>query len=320
MASIKRVSKGWRVQVFVGGKRASKTCKTKSEAEQWAAEKAIELQSLAGGLSITHTVGDVFQRYAREVSPAKRGHRWEQVRLDFLGRDPLARVRLADLGPQHLAQWRDRRLKEVSGSTVNRDLNLISHCFAIARDEWRWIRDSPTTGVRRPKEAPARDRLITDDEIQRVLIACEYHDSYPVETVAQRVACAFLFAIETAMRAGEICSLTESSVTGRVAHLPKTKNGFPRDVPLSVRALELWGKVPGGFGLSPSRLDANFRNARDRAGCSGFTFHDARHLAVTRLSRKLDVLALARMTGHKDLKQLQRYYNASADELAGRLD
>ena len=242
------------------------------------------------------------------------------VRLGFLSRDQLADVRLSDLNATHLAQWRDRRLRDVSGSTVNRDLNLISHCFAIARDEWRWIRESPTTSVRRPKEAPGRDVLITQDQIDRILLACGYAEDAPVETVAQRVAVAFLFAIETAMRAGEICGLRPEHVRGRAAHLPRTKNGFPRDVPLSTRALELWAKIPGGLGVSARNLDANFRKYRERAGVEGITFHDTRHLAITRLSKRLDVLALARMTGHRDLKQLQRYYNESAEELAGRLD
>ena len=304
----------------VSGVVATATHDTKGEAQQWAADKERELQALAGGISLTHTVRDAFDRYAREVSPGKRGARWEAIRLEFLSRDPIADIKLADIGAHHIAQWRDRRLKTVSGSTVNRDLNLISHCFAIARDEWRWIRESPTTGVRRPKEAPPRDRLITDDEINRILIACGYADGRPVETVAQRVAVAFLFAIETAMRAGEICSLTPASIAGRVARLPKTKNGFPRDVPLSARALELWAMVQDGFQMTPGQLDANFRKARARAGVEGITFHDTRHLAVTRLSRKLDVLALARMTGHRDLKMLQRYFNPTAESLAEKLD
>jgi integrase len=227
---------------------------------------------------------------------------------------------LAEVSKTDIAQWRDRRLQAVSGSTVNRELNLISHCFAIARDEWGWIKESPTSGVRRPKEAPPRETLITDDQINLILIACGYADGRPVESIMQRVAAAFLFAIETAMRAGEICGLGPSDVTGRVARLPMTKNGFARDVPLSTKAMELLAAVDGNFGLTPGQLDINFRKARERAGITGITFHDTRHLAITRLSKKLDVLDLARMTGHRDIRQLLRYYNAPASETAKRLD
>jgi integrase len=56
-----------------------------------------------------------------------------------------------------------------------------------------------------------------------------------------------------------------------------------------------------------------------RSLVEGLTFHDFRHEAITRLARKLDVLDLARMVGHRDLRQLAIYYNATAEEMAGRL-
>lgn len=50
------------------------------------------------------------------------------------------------------------------------------------------------------------------------------------------------------------------------------------------------------------------------------TFHDARHEACTRLARKLEVLDLARMIGHRDPRSLMIYYNPTASEIAERLD
>jgi len=49
------------------------------------------------------------------------------------------------------------------------------------------------------------------------------------------------------------------------------------------------------------------------------TFHDTRHEALTRIARKLDVLDLARMVGHRDARSLMIYYNATAEEIAQRL-
>jgi integrase len=113
-------------------------------------------------------------------------------------------------------------------------------------------------------------------------------------------------------------------VAGRFARLPRTKNGEPRAVPLSRAALALLERLPSDgasvFGLSSASLDTLFRRARQRAGIEGLTFHDSRHEAVTRLARKLDVLDLARMIGHRDLKSLQVYYNATPSEIAARLD
>ena len=59
--------------------------------------------------------------------------------------------------------------------------------------------------------------------------------------------------------------------------------------------------MPDGFDLSTVSLDAMFRKCRQKAGVEGVAFHDARHLAITRLARKLNVLELARMVGHRDI-------------------
>jgi integrase len=115
-------------------------------------------------------------------------------------------------------------------------------------------------------------------------------------------------------------------VAGRVATLIETKNGTKRKVPLSPRAVALLELLPPPkengtvFGLTAKSLDALFRKAKTRAAIDDATFHDTRHLAITRLAKKLNVLDLARMVGHRDLKQLQVYYNETAEEMAKRLD
>jgi integrase len=58
-----------------------------------------------------------------------------------------------------------------------------------------------------------------------------------------------------------------------------------------------------------------------KAGVEGATFHDARRTATSRLAQKVDVLTLAKITGHTDLKLLMStYYSVSMDDVAGRLD
>ena len=48
-------------------------------------------------------------------------------------------------------------------------------------------------------------------------------------------------------------------------------------------------------------------------------FHDSRSEAIWRLSKKLDVLELARVIGHRDVRSLMIYYQTDADTLADRL-
>lgn len=336
MASFSKVKGGWRVQVAIQGVRESRTFPTKGEASAWASQRETEIRmEKTTGVQRGRTVGDAFDRYEKEVSATKRGYRFEVLRLGAIGQwqvdgSPFRDMRLADATSEVIGKWRDHRLNtdKMTGSTVNRELNLLSNVFAIAAKEWKWIAVSPTTDVRRPKESEPRDRLYTEDEIERIcfVLGFDLGGEERVETVAQRVAVAFLFAIETAMRAGEICGLMPQDVAGRVATLTETKNGTKRKVPLSTRAVQLLELLPapdeGGsvFGLAPKPLDAMFRKYRIRAGITDATFHDTRHLAITRLAKKLSVLDLARMVGHRDLRQLQVYYNESAENMAARLD
>lgn len=91
-----------------------------------------------------------------------------------------------------------------------------------------------------------------------------------------------------------------------------------RKAPDHLRTTKL-GRGESVFGVSDALRDALWRKARKRAEIVGLTFHDLRHEATTRLARKLDVLDLSRMTGHRDLKSLRMYYNPAAEEIADRL-
>lgn len=334
MASFTKRDGNWRAQIFHLGKRESATFPTKAQAQAWASRRETELREQKdGGIISGKTLADAFRDYEIKISRHKRGHRWEALRMNAMAEclidgKKMGEILLTDLSPAHIAQWRDERLKSVVGATVNRDMNLLSNVLTVARKEWNWIGESPTKEVRRPKDSPPRDRRISEDEIDRLCIGLGFADGEPVTTKTQAVAVAFLFAIETAMRAGEICGLTAEMVAGKVAHLPATltKNGRKRDVPLSTRARELLAMLPqpddGGllFGLTSPSLDALFRKAKARCLIVDLTFHDTRHEAITRLAKKLQVLDLARMVGHRDLRMLQIYYNESAADMAARLD
>lgn len=315
--------------MYVQGVRDSATFATKAKAQAWAAMRETELRTQnETGILSGKTLADAFDRYEKEVSPHKKGSRWESIRMAAIryhevDGKKLGEYKLVDLTPEILGKWRDMRLKTIKGSTFNRDMNLLSNIFTVARKEWRWVADSPTKDVRRPRNPPPRDRRISQDEIDRICLALGFSGD-PVQTKMQSVAVAFLFAIETAMRAGEICLLRPEWISGRVVHLPDiaVKNSVKRDVPLSKRAVELLELLPKDtlFNISSASLDAIFRAAKEKAGVEGLTFHDSRHEAITRLSKKLGVLELARAVGHRDLRMLQVYYNESAADIAQRLD
>lgn len=320
MASISRHGKGYRAQVARAGVRKSKLFPTRQAAKDWAAR--VEYEILNGEkVAAAMTFGAVMDRYARERSSAKRGARWEIIRLERFQRDPISKIQMGNLSARHFADWRDKRLLEVAPASVLREMQLMSSVLTVARREWQLIGDNPMQDVRRPQKPLPRDRLPTDDELDRM----QHSAGNDLSKATARAFHAFKFSMATAMRAGEVSGLEWDRVDlgRRVAHLSHTKNGRPRDVPLSLEAVRLLEELPRlnpVFGLSSRQLDVLFRKMRDRAGVVGLTYHDSRHAAVTALSRKLDVLALARMVGHTDLRQLQSYYNESAEELAKRLD
>jgi integrase len=311
----------WRHRFMLDRTRYSGTFPTKAAALAWEAGKRSAVTAAPG---TDKTCADAFERYAREVSVLKKGAVWERRRLNAMIASPLGKRPIASVSASDVAAWRDGRLRTVKGATVIREFNLLSHVFAVARKEWHWLSESPTRDVSRPKDSAPRDRLISEDEIERMCLALGFHEAV-CTTVGERVAVAFLFAIETAMRSGEICALRPGWVSGVVAHVPAlvAKTGVKRDVPLSNRARELLTYLPPAdplFNLSAASRDAIFRKARNMAGIVDLHFHDTRHEAITRLSKKLDVLALARVVGHKDIRELQTYFNARAADLAKLLD
>jgi integrase len=322
MANFEKRESGWRVRVRKAGQSYSASFPNKVQAKEWAAQ--IEADIIAGklGKSPDKTFGELIDRYLKEVTTTKRGERSERLRLERLKRDKVAQVKLEHLTPDVFADWRDRRMKEVSNASVIREFTTMSHACSVAVKEWRWLRDNPMSVVRRPPETPPRQRLITQAEIDRILLVCGSDYS----TKMGRVGAAFEFAIETAMRAGEICSLTWEWVFDSHVHLPTTKNGNSRDVPLSGTAKLLLSRVREAqvgehcFGLSSGVLDTLFRRARDRALVEGITFHDTRRVALTRMSKVFGLMELARISGHRDLSILQNvYYTPPIQDLADKL-
>ena len=288
------------------------------------------------------TLFKLLDRYLTDVVPTKRGADVEKVRIKTLQRDSLSKHKLSALSPLVLVDWRDRRLAAgAAGATVNRELNVISAVINWARKDLMVSMDNPVAAIRRPPAGKSRDRRLEPGEDVRLLKALSDHSGqearedgkkYRVGTRNPWIKPLARLALETAMRRGEILALEWENVDlqRQTAFLPETKNGESRTVPLSTRAVailkdlqtgkgqaDLVGKV---FPVSANAVKLAFARARKRAGLDDFRFHDLRHEATTRLADKLDnVLELAAVTGHKDLRMLKRYYHPRAEDLAKKL-
>lgn len=99
--------------------------------------------------------------------------------------------------------------------------------------------------------------------------------------------------------------------------LERTKTGGPAEVPIPRRARKLF---PATFTVGANEGSVLFSKLLDELLIDGLRFHDARASALTWLSRRVDVLTLARISRHQDLRLLsQVYYRESAAQIAARL-
>jgi integrase len=329
VAYLRKVKGGWRAEVEKLGIRRTKTMPTKAEAANWAAAEEAAILADKNARWPRKTLADAIKRYREEVSSQKRGERAEGLRFDAIERDFPALVGklLYEVTTDDLVTWRTARLKAVSSGSVRRDANLLRNLFSRARDEWKWIPESPFKGFKVPSDNPPRERRVAPAEVKRLCRWLGYRTG-AVEGKQQQVALAFLVALRTAMRASELLSLSDATVdlAKRVAKVPhKTQHltGRMREVPLSKAAVRLLRQRAGRgqfFDLTDKSLDALFRKARDALLIEGLHFHDSRAEALTRLAKRVDVLTLARISGHKDLRMLLNvYYRESSEDIAARI-
>ncbi len=322
MATICKHGKGWRAQIRrLGHPVLSRTFPLKAQAQEWALVTERELLSGHFVAAHKHTLREAFEKYADEVSPKKRGGRWEQYRLlaDPIRLATMASKAIGSVTATDVSAWRDKRLRDVSGATVRREMNLLASVFRVAIREWRWLGISPMLEVDKPVNPRSRRRRVTQAEIGRI-------SDKLTGPSGKEVLAGFLLGIESGMRAGEMWSLTRDQIDldKRVCRLLKTKNGDERDVALSPVAAEiikglLKDKRKELFKVGIGTRDTLFRKARDAAGIENLHFHDSRSEAIYRLSKKLDVLELARQIGHRDVRSLLFYYQSDAAELAQKL-
>lgn len=332
----------------------SRTFLYKEDAERWAraTERQLETAGFIDRREAERTsLKAVLERYRQEITPSKKSAAVETIIIGNLTHDAaLSTLTMAALGSSDVAAWRDRRLKKVTGATVNREIDVLSSVINHARREWGIHIENPVPLVRRPPKARARDRRLSEEEERYLLEALGNAPRNDNGTFAKSarnpwLVPIFRLALETAMRRGELLALDWKHVDlkRQTAHLTDTKNGDARTVPLSTRAVTVLQELPKPhkgpvFPLSPLALRKAFTRSVERARAKyeadcklehhrplpGFLadvhFHDTRHEAASRLSEKLsNVLELSAVTGHRDLRMLKRYYHPRAEDLARKL-
>jgi integrase len=323
MATIRERAGRWQAIIKRKGyPQQSRTFDLRKDAEKWARQQ--ERQMDAGQWvdrteAEQTTLAELLDRYAREISSTKRGKESELYRIEQFKRSTLAKYSPAAVTGQLISTWREERLREVSGGTVLREMQLLSHVFAVAMREWGIaLHNNPVAMVRKPAPGKARDKVLTDTQREALLLACGQCKNPWIKPVVQ-------FALETATRRGEILSLSWSQVDlERCTAKVDGKTGA-RVIPLSANCAAMLRGLPRSldgrvFPVTIETLKQAYERAVTRAGITGFNFHDLRHDALTRLAKRgLSILELRAISGHTTANMLQRYVSIDPGELARKL-
>lgn len=326
MASIRKRQDKWQVQV----RRQGMPTKTKSflkkdDAIKWARQQELNFdKGLVDPVSLlaSQPLKLLLERYEKEITPQKKSKESETAHLRQILRHSIAEIAVSKVSPQHIAKFRDDRLKTVSPPTVRKEVTLLGSIFGLAAREWGLAGlTNPVIGVKKPPNGLARERRLHSDEQARFDSALNLCRNATAIAVIK-------FAKATAMRRSEILGLKWADVdlVNGTARLAITKNGLPRTVPLSPNALGILDALSSPntdrliFPISQNALRLAFNRVCRRASVVDFHFHDLRHEAVSYFFEAgLSVAEVATISGHRDYRMLARYTHLKPTDIVKKL-
>jgi integrase len=319
MAYVRPYGKGqFRCEVEKLGVRDSKIFDRKADAKAWGIQRDAEIEAEKTGRGVTF--GQVADRYLREVSPKKKSAvAWETRRMGYFKAHFGERTPILSITRERVAKWRDTRLETVTGSTVNREANLLSNLLRMARLEWDYIQANPMEGVKMPDEEDPRDVVWHWRQIRQVLRYCQ--SSQGIKT--QQAGIAFHISLRTAMRLKEVLIAKKEGMIAALEDSKTTKKGKRLTIPLTHqgrRVMERYADTP--WVIEPNEASVLFHKAALACGVrqpkvDGPTFHDARATALTHMARRMPVEMLQRISRHRNINVLTgTYYRITNAEIA----
>lgn len=345
MATVTKTPSGtWKAIIRkVGWPTASKTFRTKRDADDWARRTEDEMVRgvfIQRAPSERLTFNSALDRYLKEVSVTKSPatQKGEESRSKLL-KDYFGKYSLAAITPELVAGYRDQRLAAgKENNSVRLELALLGHLFTVAIKEWGiGLAYNPVANVRKPRPGEGRDRRLTAAEEAKLLEAVSKHSNPMLGWIVR-------LALASGMRSSEIASLRRSQVDlqRRIVRLANTdtKNGCARTVPLSKIATEVFAQALANpvrpidcdlvfFGelgrdkktRRPYAFNKIFGTIKKELGLADLHFHDLRHEAVSRLVEAgLGDQEVSAISGHKSMQMLKRYTHLRAEDLVEKLD
>src|SRR5471030_1782349 len=334
MATFSKLPSGkWRAQVRKGGISKGETFTLKRDSEAWARKVELQVEHVvANGYKPVpdgYSLADLIDSYALECN---MGGRTKQLTHDML-KKRMGSIPLKRLISIHMRDFIDARLKAGAGGvTIAADLSFLGAILKWGKHSRRM--DLPTDLARDARRdltarkvstrSQERDREPTTAELESLY---RYWSENKRQTIPMATLCAF--ALSTAMRQDEICSIAiedvnvpKKTVIIRDRKDPRRKDGNNQTVPLLPDAWGIVGpivearKVGRIFPYRASSVSTAFTRACTKLKIDDLHFHDLRHKATSDLFRLgLTMQQVALLTGHKTWAQLKRYTHTKPEEV-----
>ena len=316
MAYLRKHRDKWQTIVrIVGHPHICKSFKSKTDATRWATETELKIRREDAGIAKIHFAKfeDLARKYIEEISVLKKCHRDERYTILGLLKEAWSSYPINKIKPTTINKYKDTLAKRVSGSTVNRRLDVISSMFTTFKKEWGYPVDNPVLAIRRPKRAAPRDRRFSEAELN--LLIRGNHTTPELRSIIK-------IALSTGMRLSEILRIDARNIEGNTLSIPIAKTK-PRVIPLTKEALTEIKNADLPFRLTKYALDKKFRRLCKKYNIKDAHFHDLRHQALTNFMKDkgLNVPETMMIAGHQDPRMLLRVYNnLEAQHVADKLN
>lgn len=333
MASILKIGERWRAQIRKQGRSISKTFRTKAEAQAWAKNSEVDIETPRAAASLT--VGTLIEDYrkareesGRAVAP-KSNEEYMLRKLKLAFADHLVH-RLSTQDILKFAQ--DRKGAGAGPYTISMDISklgtVMRHMGSIqdlalpdvVKNAWPALNHLKLVGP-----GGKRERRPSPAELEKIFTWFREHPEYklPMEAIIRVL-------MQSAFRRGEIFRITWTDldearrlVLVRDRKDPRQKQGNDELVPLIGDALEIIQRQPRNapddriFPYVPGTASKYFKWACDGKQIADLHLHDLRHEATSKLFEAgWDIPEVAAVTGHKDWRNLKRYTNLDPADVA----
>ena len=228
---------------------------------------------------------------------------------------------LSEITPDLIEKYKLKRAADgVSPATINRELACLKTLFVKAV-EWEKADADPARKVKKLREAKPRERILTPEEMKRLLIAAS-PELRPV----------LVIALNTGMRRGEILGLRWKDVDfvkGFVL-IGDSKSGKSRRIPMNALVFETLHEMNRKREFVFENPDTRtavkdvktaFKGACRRAEIKGVRFHDLRHTAFTIMSDAgVDIVTISKIAGHSSIQMTIRYCHSTPENMKRAVD